>query len=687
MTDYTKYSFQDIVSRLTTLVKSAEGWGNAYISSVGQTLIQIVANATDELNYMLSRRAQESYLNTAKLPSTIYSLASSMAYRPRRTVSATGMVQIQLVDDKGIQVAPEGQVTIPRYSKITYKDKNFVNKEDIIVLPGQLTPTTRQSIIEGTKETQSFDPTDPDSTLFQRNYILVEDYENIEENSLVIYDNDNIYTDVTKPIGDTPAIGAISFAKPTDTVYDIRITNEGMMIIFGDDKYGVKPKSTVTLEYIQSTGEEVNIVNTGLSFSLSSATLTDDLNKTPPNQYKYQLTNTSGIINALNAESPDHVQLSAPDYVRSADRAVINKDYAFWCKRSGVGGIVDVKAYGQQESGIDPYTANNVYVVYLTKEGTELSTDDASALRAYLRVYNALTAHIVLMNAEVIPVQVTFKIRRNPLLTMANSQLYDILKNEIATFFALQEGSLGKQLYLSNMTCYFNDYKTTVGGHEVDIADFVTIDLKALKPFSAPLETQSIDIPISLGNNNDTYELDVNGFVASYNQITGDTADSIATTLMNLINSNVSSVNATVSSNVLTITSNISGQTFTISNTNSTQPINIPIDITVQLPPSILLNEDGVELFLKNNIELLDGSGNVLSTDDGTGHIYNGSIDYITGEIIIPLPANGQYYIRYKQNEDENLLANPRVAFTLSPFKNSYADTNEKLSTITIAVD
>ena len=121
MLDYTNYDYQALVDRMTEILKDADGWGDAYQSSTGQTLIQLMADVTDHLHYMLERRTLESFLETAKLRSSIVARASDLGYRPERIKSHTGTLEVTLVDDNGDPTPAVGEVNLAAMKGITYE--------------------------------------------------------------------------------------------------------------------------------------------------------------------------------------------------------------------------------------------------------------------------------------------------------------------------------------------------------------------------------------------------------------------------------------------------------------------------------------------------------------------------------------------------------------------------------------
>lgn len=679
MANFTNYSYDELVEKITRNLQDKENWGDAYNSSTAQTLIQIIADASDQLAYMLERRTQENYITTARLQSSIYALANQLNYRPRRKVSSTGTLRIRLVDGDGNTISPEGTIEIPRYTRIFYQDDVFVNTEDVLIEPDDT--EVEFQVMEGRPISETFEPND----LINNSYILFKNnYSSIENSSLFINDDDDFqWFDVRREYDDSQPVEALSFADRNERYYDIIIANDGLRIVFGNNEFGRRPDTTLYFEWIKSSGNDVNIDTTGLVFQLEQNELTDDINVTPANTYEYEIINTTKISGGLDEESIEDVRIKAPEFFKTGNRAVTRNDYDHLVIQSGIGGIVDSNTYGEQESGVTIYNMNNVYVSYLKQDGSDLLNQEKEELRKFIDNFKMVGTHVVLEPVDEVLAQINLRFSKNQRLRTSNNELYDYVRNQLIKYFEFKEGSINKPIYYSELVEFLQTLKITRDGVSQSVAKYLTLDINALTPFESPIETQKIDVEISAGTDGDDYTVTIDGSNYTYTQTSGDTANIIASNLASNIDGS-SIVSATATDNVITVESIDNETTFVIENKNSTNTDNVYIEQEIQIPPYILNNQNDIDLVVRNSVQVVDVNNNIIHEDDGSGNIGNGTINYKTALIKINELPEGQYYVRYKHDDYDNIYANERSVVGFLEPKLDFTGTDETLSTIEI---
>ena len=541
--DYSDYSYDELVAEITRLVKAKGEWTDAYDSSTGQVLIQLVAAITDNLHYNLERRTQESFLPTARLQTSVNAIANLLGYRPRRKVSSKGTLTLD--------VSPQNTdtISIPKYSLLTFGDNTYVNTSDLSLLSTQTYPLDFE-VKEGTTESFTVDASDISTTLYTAGYITIPDYNDIEDTSFFITTSTQTFTDVRERVGNAPPIDTLGFATATDKVYDVVAVNEGLRIVFGDGINGEKPVGIVTVKYIRSSGSSVEVLTLSNDFTFNDwpIELIDD----SLDVYTYTLSNSTTITGGLEEETVDHIKKFAPNYVSSANRAVTKSDYIYWVKQSGIGSIVDSNVFGEEELGVTVVNANNVYITYLTDNGLALTATELEDLDTFMDNYKMITAQTIYSNATLIPLQVNLKLKRSSALTASNSEVYDYSKNSLIEFLDLQDGSLGKSINHSDIVELFHNLTLTKNAIAYSVADYVTVTLRALFDFSSPWNSVAdIDATFTAGVVTDSYTININNIPYTFVQVGGETDADIAQGLQNKINLDLS-VNSAIASNVLT---------------------------------------------------------------------------------------------------------------------------------------
>jgi hypothetical protein len=97
-------------------------------SQLYSVLVEIFAATTDFTNYYIGRRAEESFLDSAKLRSSVIMLSKMLGYVIQRPIPATTSIQIKL-KTKGVGDSPV--FTLPKGMVFSYGSYNYVLKESI----------------------------------------------------------------------------------------------------------------------------------------------------------------------------------------------------------------------------------------------------------------------------------------------------------------------------------------------------------------------------------------------------------------------------------------------------------------------------------------------------------------------------------------------------------------------------
>lgn len=690
MTDYTKYDYNALVQRATEILRDKDGWGNAYDSSTGQELIQLLADTADQLHYMLERRSQEMYIDTARLDTSIIARASEFGYRARRAIGARGTLLLELVDNDGNLIQPSGNVVIPQETSVFYDGIEFITLTQVDIKPDQ--SSVEIPVVQGTIVEYTFDPNDPDSDLANRSFVTIEDFKYLDNNFLRVFEGADEYADVITGSNDLAAIGAVSFAAEGERYYDIRYPVPGMRVIFGDAISGVLPVSPITIRGIQTRAAEIEIVNQ-LDFTFSTTTLTDDINVVPANSYKYRLRNSTNITNAFEPEDLESIRLNATSYIRTNNRAVSREDYRFWVLQAGIGGIIDAEVFGEQEVNTFLYNANNVYISYLTNTGAPLTPNEKTTLREYMERIAGVTVHLIFNPANIIKLGYDISFKRHPNLQISDSELHDVIRREMNRLVGIQQGSIGREIQKSDLVDEFYRARLTRNSITYRLVDFIDIKLNGYyaieSPFTSNVVTVTLDSTATITNGS-TFTVVID--TTSYSVVAdNDTPTSIIGKMRDKIFTSAA-FNISLDGASMKIKSFDRTRTFSVDVSGGDLASITSIDYAIVVPPKTFVNISNSDLFVPGSLSIVDDIGIVYYEDNGMGELIDaigsnqpGSINYVTGEVEVPVLTPGNYFIKFKQDSFDNFQANEETAIDVIDAREDYLNTGDvRLSTIAL---
>lgn len=469
MADFTRYSYDEQLERMTEILKNAPGWGEGFDSTMGQTLIQLVTDVTDNLHFMLERRTIESYITTAGLRSSVIARASELGYRAKRARSTSGTLMVTL----GNNATAAADITIPALTSLTSATgKQYVLAEDLVIHSGSTSGTARAK--SGTP--RSIQIPNSDETFQTSGFVLIRDFEMIDNDSLFVSSNDVEYLDVKKNLDGSPARRALSFLSENDAFYDIRYDVNGMRVIFGDNRFGKKPDGLININYIEVPEEDEELLQLNVEFSLGVSELFD----ADGNSYDFEIVSQSRFRGGNSPESISQIKENAVTYHKTNGRAVTTDDYNFWVLESGIGNIVDVQTSGEHELDSIVHNISNVYVNYVSMDGDNLDVDDINRLRIYFKPLQVVGSNLIIRPAQSLSVKINIMAARDKDLPISDSEFYNIIHRFITDYFQMRKGSIGRKVQKSDIINDIYKLRTTRNGIEYKVIDYVRIDMEAV---------------------------------------------------------------------------------------------------------------------------------------------------------------------------------------------------------------
>jgi len=338
--NFVETDFDELVKQLQDIVKDKDTWKDIFSSGTGQMLIELFSFVSEMLMFYIERRAQESYLDTAQLRSSVVNLVKLINYQPKRNVSAVGDVQFTLA------AAHTENIFISKFTNLeSAAGVPYLTNEEGVISAGTLQVTLEA--IQGERITANFTG---DGTINQS--VLVNDKE-VENTEIDVFVDSIKWTSVTSFVRSTG----------TDQHYKIEAGLDGTITIqFGDGQFGAVPGNTlqIQVQYIRSKGDAGNVFSdTGVVTSIVD-TILDALNAPVTD---ISVNNTSKFLSGDDAESIDEIKFEAPRVFATGDRAVTRADYIAILENQP--GVVSANVFGENELNPPDITKFNLVRILL----------------------------------------------------------------------------------------------------------------------------------------------------------------------------------------------------------------------------------------------------------------------------------------------------------------------------------
>lgn len=385
--DFADYDYDNMVTQLQNIVKNRSTWVDLYASGTGQMLIELWSYLSEMMMYYAERRAQESYLDTAQLRSSVVNLVKILNYQPSRNVSSTGNVRLYLEVNGSPSTWPNN-IFILRYTNlVSTGGVKFMTNEEVVLAAG--TSQVIAAAIQGELVTENFTADGTVNQEFPIADILVEN------------------TEITVRVDGILWSEVASFVESEggDEVYKLELNlNGSVTVIFGDNQFGKAPPDTkaVLVQYVRSNGATGNIFSsTGIITTLSD-TIVDELAVTVDT---IKVDNSSKFLTGADAEGIEDIRFNAPRVFATGDRAVTRADYIAILENFP--GVVSANVFGENELTPPDITKFNLVRILLVLASYAFpDTALKTILSAFLLTKAQLTVHYEFVDPDICDVVV-----------------------------------------------------------------------------------------------------------------------------------------------------------------------------------------------------------------------------------------------------------------------------------------
>ena len=381
--EISELDFDGIKASLKTFLQQQDEFTDYDFEGSGMSaLLDVLAYNTHYLGYNANMLANEMFLDSADLRSSVVSKAKQVGYTPTSSTAATATIDVVVNNASG------SSITMSRGTKfatsVNGQSYNFLNNADVTITPDNgVYKFSNLKIFEGTY--LNFKYTASTSDIDQR-FIIPND--NVDTTTLTVKVQNSSSDSTTNTY--TLADG-LTGLTPTSQVYFLQeIENGRYEVYFGDGVLGkaIADGNIVIFDYINCNQTAPNGASTftlsGTIGGFSDATVTT-------------ISNASG---GSVPESISSIKYNAPRDYASQDRAVTAEDYKVLVK-SLYANAQAVQVYGGEDAEVPAY--GKVFISIKAKSGTNLTVATKNSIVQSLKEYT-----IASVRPEIIDPETTF---------------------------------------------------------------------------------------------------------------------------------------------------------------------------------------------------------------------------------------------------------------------------------------
>ena len=378
--EISELDFDGIKSNLKTFLSQQNEFTDYDFEGSGMSvLLDTLAYNTHYLAYNANMLANEMYLDSADLRSSVVSLAKQVGYTPTSCTSSTATIDVLVNGASG------ATLTMSRGTKFTTtvdgQSYSFVNNSDVSIPPASgIYKFSNLVIYEGSYLNYKY--TANTSDIDQR-FIIPND--SVDTTTLTVKVQESSSDSTTRTY--TLATG-ITGIDDTSEVYFLQEVEGGRFeVYFGDGVMGkaIADGNIVIFDYINSNRDAPN----GASSFTLSGTIGGFTSAT--------VTTVSNAAGGTGLESITSIKYNAPRDYSAQDRAVTAEDYKTLVK-SLYANAQAVQVYGGEDAAVPDY--GKVYISIKAKSGSNLTVVTKESIVQSLKKYAVASVTPVIIDPE-----------------------------------------------------------------------------------------------------------------------------------------------------------------------------------------------------------------------------------------------------------------------------------------------
>lgn len=450
-----KFDYDSVLARLKARVLSKLDGENLLLFSTNSAFLEAAAEEFADADMYDEFLTREAVWETAQGYNSIMKQVSFYDYKPHRKVGSTGYIRVST--SKTFDGSWGTNIAIPKFTQMSGGGLTFLSKESTYLAANA--NYVDIPVIQGEKTEKTIEITSTTYPELRYASITIKDPD-IENSLYSVKVNGVLWTEVD----------SIRLATSNeDLYYTLQTLSDfsGVEITFGNGVFGKKLEygDIVTFEYLQTKGEDGNVLSGGIITSVDTA-----LKDESGTDVELFCTNLDALVGGSDYESVESIRSTAPLSFQTGNRAISSSDYATLIKQTNL--VNKVQVWGEKEinedAGNKPGTyveasENLIYITGITIDpetgiGLPLSESSKSLIREALNDKKGTTDILQFVDTQV--VYVTFESEVYISNTKYSSeQVIRNIHNALASEYSLSEAAYKKNLY-------FSDYYKTIDAAE-----------------------------------------------------------------------------------------------------------------------------------------------------------------------------------------------------------------------------
>jgi hypothetical protein len=494
----TELDFDNIKDNLKTFLKAQTEFKDYDFEGSGMSiLLDTLAYNTHYLGFNANMLANEMFLDSASLRSSVVSHAKSLGYEVSSPRAPIAVINVGLSTSASTKTMPAGTAFT---TVVDGTDYQFVTIADVTASnTGSTVPFDSVNIYEGTYLTTRYTV---DTSDVDQRFTLGD--ANADTSTLTVKvqtsNSDTSTTTYTKATD-------ITQLSSNSTVYYLQETDSGLFeVYFGDGTVSkaLSDGNIVILQYVVTNKSLANGAN-----SFSSPTSIDSVTSVT-------VTSVSGAVGGAESESIDSIKLNAPLDYSAQGRCVTVDDYKTYTKKL-FANTQAVSVWGGEDGSFDTSTGvssnpeyGKVFISIKSTTGSNLTTVQKSNLVAAFAPFKVASITPVIVDPETtsIILNVTFNYDSTA-TTYTKDELASLIATTISNFNSTDLQEFNSSFRHSKLTGLIDDTDTSI------LNNTTTVTMgKFFTPFASS-SSYTINFNNKFYNPHTGYNTDAGGVIAS----------------------------------------------------------------------------------------------------------------------------------------------------------------------------